>query len=271
MGFIRDLLSSIFNPNKSTAEIGQPSKTWQDEVDAVVKETPVVTVPKVPPTPDVVMHIGGDPVVNGVELHETEMTKKSIINDIIAVEGGYVDHSSDLGGETNYGITYATANKATTKKKLVAMGWDGKMRNLTKEMAYVVYEIEYWNRMNLDAIFAISPFLADKLFDQGVNVGVTRSAKWLQRALNAFNRRQKDYKDIIADGGIGNETMKALNAFIAKRGRGPAVTVLLYALVGMQANHYITISEEREANEDFTFGWFMERLSHNIRLYFDKK
>ena len=151
------------------------------------------------------------------------------------------------------------------------MGWDGKMRNLTKEMAYVVYEIEYWNRMNLDAIFAVSPFLADKLFDQGVNVGVTRSAKWLQRALNAFNRRQKDYKDINPDGGIGNETMKALNALIAKRGRGPAVTVLLYALVGMQANHYITISEEREANEDFTFGWFMERLSHNIRLYFDKK
>jgi hypothetical protein len=68
-----------------------------------------------------------------------------------------------------------------------------------------------------------------------------------------------------------SKSLSARNALITKRGRGPAVTVLLYALVGMQANHYITISEEREENEDFTFGWFMERLSHNIRLYFDKK
>ena len=271
MGFIRDFLSSIFNPNKSTAEIGQPSKTWQDEVDVVVKETPVATPPKTPTPPDVVMHIGGDPTVNGVELRETEMTKKSIINDIIAVEGGYVDHSSDLGGETNYGITYATANKATTKKKLVAMGWDGKMRNLTKEMAYVVYEIEYWNRMNLDAIFAVSPFLADKLFDQGVNCGTVRAGRWLQRSLNALNRGQKDYKDISTDGGIGKDTLAALDGLIKKRGRASTVTVLLYAIITLQGNHYITISEEREANEEFTFGWMMQRLSHNVRYYFDKK
>lgn len=270
MSYLKNVLSKLFNPNKSTAEIGQTekSKTWQDEVEVVVKETPVVTVPK---PAEVVMHMGGDPTINGDVLRETEFTKKSIIMDIIAVEGGYVNNSNDLGGETNYGITSAVANKVATKKRLVAMGWDGKMRSLTKDMAYAIYEIEYWNKMQLDSIFDISPFLADKLFDQGVNCGTVRAGKWLQRSLNALNRGQKDYKDIGVDGGIGTETLKALNGLINKRGRAATITVLLYAIITLQGNHYITISEEREASEEFTFGWMMERLSHNVRYYFDKK
>ena len=271
MGAIKSFISKLFNPNKSTAEIGQvdKSKTWQDEVDVVVKETPV-TAPA-PKAPETVMHLGGDPKVNGIVLRETEFTKKSIITDTIAVEGGYVNNANDLGGETNYGITFDVANKASTKKRLVAMGWDGKMRSLTKDMAYAIYEIEYWNKLNLDTIFEISPFLADKLFDQGVNCGTTRAGRWLQRSLNALNRGQKDYKDISTDGGIGKDTLAALNGLIKKRGRAATVTVLLYAIITLQGNHYITISEEREANEEFTFGWMMQRLSHNVRYYFDKK
>ena len=267
MRFILNLLSKVFTSNQAV-EIDQlePSKTWQDEVAKVIITAPKTTHPVIP-----IMHMGGDPTVNGNVLRETEFTKKSIITDIIAVEGGYVNHSSDLGGETNFGITYATANKVSNKKMLTAMGWDGKMRNLTQPMAYAIYDVEFWTKLNLDAIFEISPFLADKLFDQGVNCGPARAAKWLQRALNGFNRGQKDYKDLTVDGGIGNDTLIALNGLIQKRGRAGAVTVLLYAIVSFQGNHYLTIAEEREANEEFMYGWFMERLSHNLRLYFDKK
>lgn len=268
MSYILRLLGNLLNPNKSTAEIGKPN--FHDEVGAIVKVVePKPTVAK--PTPIPVIHVGGDPIVNGIRSYETEFTKDNIINGIIKLEGGYTNNSKDLGGETNLGITYAVANKSTTKKRLVAMGWDGKMSNLTKPMAFVVYEIEYWNKLNLDAIFAISPFLADKLFDQAVNCGPARAGKWLQRALNAFNRGQKDYKDITPDGGIGEKTLTALNELIKKRTRAGAVTVLLQAIIAMQGNHYITIGEEREANEEFMYGWFMERLSHNVRLYFDKK
>lgn len=258
----------LFTPTTPTVET--PSKDWQDEVASVVE----VEEPKAPVKPAEVipvMHVGGDPEVNGEQFNETQFTKRGIILATIEVEGGYVNNVKDLGGETNFGITVATANKAATKKKLVAMGWDGTMRNLTKEMAYAIYEIEYWNKLNLDALFEISPFLADKLFDQGVNVGTNRAGKWLQRALNGFNRGQKDYKDIGVDGGIGTETLTALNGLIKKRGRAGTVTVLLYALVSMQGNHYITIAEAREDNEEFMYGWFMERLSHNVRYYFDKK
>ena len=268
MSYVLRLLGNLFNPNKSTEEIGKPN--FHDEAGAVVKMTeskPVVTKPA--PVP--VVHMGGDPTVNGTRSYETEFTKESIINGIIKLEGGYTNNSKDLGGETNLGITYDVANKPTTKKRLVAMGWDGKMRSLTKPMAFAVYEIEYWNKLNLDTIFGISPFLADKLFDQAVNCGANRAGKWLQRALNAFNRGQKDYKDIGVDGGIGKDTLTALDGLIKKRSRAGAVTVLLQAIISMQGNHYITIGEDREDNEEFMYGWFMERLSHNVRLYFDKK
>ena len=37
--------------------------------------------------------------------------KTKIINEIIGVEGGYVNDPSDSGGETNFGITVAVARQ----------------------------------------------------------------------------------------------------------------------------------------------------------------
>lgn len=263
MRFIQNLLSKVFTPNKSTAEIGQceKSETWQDEVARAVIIAPKTIHPAIP-----IMHMGGDPAVNGNVLRETEFTKKSIITDIIAVEGGYVNHPSDLGGETNFGITFTTANKVSNKKMLVAMGWDGKMRNLTQPMAYAIYDVEFWTKLNLDAIFEISPFLADKLFDLGVNVGKARAAKWLQQALNVFNRKGTDYKDITVDGGIGNETLTALKAFIKVRGKDRVIKTLLKALITRQGAHYQDIALDNPKNETFMLGWF-ERLDRHIELY----
>jgi Putative secretion activating protein len=198
----------------------------------------------------------------------TYFTKAGIINGIIDAEGGYVNRKDDAGGETNFGITYAVANTRAIKKILVDdFSWDGTMLNLTRSMAYRIYEINYWNKMNLDTVFLISPSLADKLFDQSVNLGVSRTVKWLQRALNAFNRKQKDYNDIGVDGGLGNETIKSLNAFVHVRGRDNAVRNLLRALVCAQGYHYLTISEDNEDNESSTYGWYDHRLPLNLKKY----
>ena len=48
----------------------------------------------------------------------------AIIAGILVVEGGYVNHPSDPGGETNYGITKSTA---------VRHGYTGSMVDLPKE------------------------------------------------------------------------------------------------------------------------------------------
>lgn len=196
------------------------------------------------------------------------LTKSDIITGIISVEAGYANNPDDKGGETNYGITIAVA-KANAKVLQGEFKWDGTMKNLTKAMAYRIYELEYWNHLKLDDIYKTSPFLADKLFDLAVNCGKVRAGTWFQRALNAFNRKEKDYKDLVVDGGIGAKTLTALTGFVKVRGKDNAVKTLLKALICQQGTHYLDISLAREDNETFTFGWF-ERLDHHIDLYMDR-
>ena len=193
------------------------------------------------------------------------LTKENIIDSVVSVEGGYVDNPDDSGGETNFGITLTVANthsKALKEK----FNWNGTMKSFTKPMAKYVYEVDYWAKLKLDDIYKISPFLADKLFDLGVNVGKARAAKWLQEALNVFNRKAKDYKDINVDGGIGNETLTALNALIKVRGKDKAIKTLLKALITRQGAHYQEIARDSEKNETFMWGWF-ERLDRHLDLY----
>ena len=192
-------------------------------------------------------------------------TKAEILAGLLAVEGGYVNNPKDKGGETNFGITVAVANENAAMLKS-QFKWDGTMRNLTKAMAIAIYEKMYWQASSLDTIYSISPLLADKIFDLTVNCGRIRAGKWLQTALNALNRQQKDFKDISVDGRIGNDTIIALNAFIKVRGKNKALSTIQMALIGQQANHYISISITNPDNEEFVYGW-LQRCSRHIELY----
>lgn len=195
------------------------------------------------------------------------LDKQAIIAGVIAVEAGYVDHPSDKGGPTNFGITTAVAEE--NKKMLVdKFRWNGKMRDLTYDMAFAIYEVNYWNRLKLDDVLKQSAPVADKMFDIGVNCGVTRAATWLQEGLKILNRKGKDYADINVDGGIGNLSLIALNAYFAKNGYKQGSKQLLRILITSQGNHYKVITLNREANEDFIHGW-LNRLDHHIDYYQD--
>src|SRR3546814_11349502 len=67
---------------------------------------------------------------------------------------------------------------------------------------------------------------------------------FLQRALNAFNREQRDYADIIVDRQIGPKTMSALNAFLRLRTPG-GETVLMKAMEALQGERYLSLAERR--------------------------
>jgi hypothetical protein len=58
----------------------------------------------------------------------------AIIAATIALEGGYVNHSADPGGETNMGITKVTA---------VQHGYTGPMRTLPRGVAESIYYDQY--------------------------------------------------------------------------------------------------------------------------------
>jgi len=165
-------------------------------------------------------------------------------------EGGYSNHPSDRGGETMWGITIAVARD---------YGYSGNMREMPIETAKEIYRKRYWNKLNLDEVNKLSPALALKLFDMGVNMGQARAGLFLQTALNVFNKQETLYADVAEDGDIGRNTITALRAYYAKRG-ALGEKVILRAANCLQGAFYIDISRNRKANEDFTFGWFANRI-----------
>lgn len=165
-------------------------------------------------------------------------------------EGGYVDHPSDRGGETNHGITVGTARRH---------GYMGSMRSMPWETALSIYERVYFFEPNFDAVAELNTPIAVELIDTGVNMGQRWPCIWLQQSLNALNRRGKDFADVKVDGDIGPATVAALKAYLARRGQ-PGVRVLLKMLNCLQGARYIDITPNNDQNEDFVFGWFAERV-----------
>ena len=177
--------------------------------------------------------------------------KEEIINGIIKIEGGYVNDPADSGGETNYGITKRVAR---------AYGYRGKMKNLSKVKAYEIYSRLYWDKLSLDGIEELSPMIAEEMADTGVNMGVARAGRFLQRSLNVLNNREALYPDLVVDGQIGKRSIKALRTFIKVRG-DDGILVLHRMLNGLQASFYVTLAERRVKDERFMYGWFSNRVS----------
>lgn len=187
------------------------------------------------------------------KITEKDFTCEFIIRDKTDVEGGYVDDPDDNGKCTNHGITQALAEQYKTTLK-TKFGWDGNMRNLTTEMAFFIYKTHFWDKMKLDDVMKRSVFLADRLFDLGINAGKTVAVKNLQRYLNVMNNSQTYWKDIDADGAMGPKSLAALDAYIAKRG-ATGKDYLIDAMLDMQSTYYIELAERREKDEKFIYGW----------------
>lgn len=171
---------------------------------------------------------------------------------ILGTEGGYSNNAADRGGETIWGITIAVAREN---------GYTGAMRSMSKIQALGIYRAKFWHKPDFDQIVTRSRKLAAALFDYGVNSGEGAPSKALQTALNAFNRQGRDYPDMTVDGSIGPTTLRALDTFIKVRGIRDAEIVLMRALEAQRGTLFLSISASRQPNEEFTFGWFLNRLT----------
>ena len=90
-------------------------------------------------------------------------------------EGGYSNHPSDPGGPTNFGITIHDYRKYVKPDADAA-----DVRAMRLDEAKAIYRTKYWNAQRCDALPAGVDYA---VFDYGVNSGVGRSAKVLQRVL----------------------------------------------------------------------------------------
>jgi lysozyme family protein len=99
---------------------------------------------------------------------------------VLRWEGGYVNHPSDPGGETNFGISKRAHP-------------DLDMKILTKEMAKKIYRKEYWDKVRGDDL---PDEIAVAVMDYAVNSGVDQASEALQGIVHA-----------VVDGHIGDKTI----------------------------------------------------------------
>jgi lysozyme family protein len=116
-------------------------------------------------------------------------------------EGGYVDDPADPGGATNMGITLATYREWSDDPHL----GDLQVKDMPPKTAGAIYRSLYWNRLRADAL---PPGVDLSVFDMGVNAGIWRSARLLQRALG--------FAGDAVDGAIGPATLAAAKRFDAR-------------------------------------------------------
>lgn len=175
-----------------------------------------------------------------------------IILSILAVEGGYVSHPDDPGGETNFGITKKTAE---------SHGYLGSMKELPKDVAMDIYASSYITKPSFDTVLTVSEPVGTKLIDAGVNVGTGRVSKWYQQSLNAYSRNCKDYPCIAVDGVIGSNTINTHRKLIRVRGSKLSCQLLLKAIDSYQGSHYLSLTSMGA----FTVGWMDHRIG-NVKV-----
>jgi len=118
----------------------------------------------------------------------------TILDEIIRREGGYVNHPSDRGGPTNFGITAQTLG---AWRKLGRPATAAEVQALTETEARAIYRHQYITGPGFEVI--THPALLHLLIDAGVHSGPKRAVQWLQAALG-----------VTADGIIGPKTRAAL-------------------------------------------------------------
>ncbi|WP_198328652.1 glycoside hydrolase family 108 protein [Psychrobacter faecalis] len=111
----------------------------------------------------------------------------TIFERLMLHEGGYVNHPSDPGGETMWGVTKRVAR---------ANGYNGPMRSLPKSTAKAITEKSYYKAVKGDQLDRL---IAWQLTDAAYNHGNRQAVKFLQRAVG-----------VTADGLIGPRTLAAV-------------------------------------------------------------
>lgn len=171
-------------------------------------------------------------------------------------EGGYVNDPDDAGGETYKGISrrynpswegWAIIDnyKESDENFPACLYEDSGLQTSVK----LFFKQQYWDKNLLDEFD--DQELAEEMFDTGVNMGVSRAAKFLQESMNYLNKNGTLFPDIDVDTRIDNDTMQAL-LFLDQHGDIPNLLKIMNILQGM---HYLTYMSNSPTQEKYARGW----------------
>lgn len=178
---------------------------------------------------------------------------RGAITELVAREGGYVNHEADY--ETKHGIRRYSADAA---------GYRGEIRDIDVDTASRIYASNYWFRPKFDVIADVSPLIAQTMLDTGVVAGAKVAILHLQAALTTFNAISAGTRiygdDLIRDGVIGPKTVAQLEAYISHREKQNGERILASRLNALQDAHFVDVALRLPAKRVFSFGWSRQRV-----------
>ncbi|MEJ6388567.1 holin-associated N-acetylmuramidase [Gymnodinialimonas ulvae] len=161
---------------------------------------------------------------------------RSISEDIVAREGGFVNDPDDPGGATKHGVTIHTMR---------ALGLDldhdgdvdvADVRLITRDLATDLFIEHYFTRPR---IHLLPQPLQATVFDMQVNAG-SNAVRILQRLLRDMGL------DIAVDGAIGPQTARAAHAALKQ---APDHLVDAYGIA--RRNYYYRLADRRAASRKY--------------------
>ncbi len=168
-----------------------------------------------------------------------------IIEPTIALEGGYVNHPKDPGGETNKGITKSVA---------VAHGYTGPMKALPHSVAVSIYYQSYLVKPGYVPLIALDPAVTSELFDTSVNMGPARPSRFFQQSLNEICPALK----LKVDGRVGPATV----AGYARCQQTLLCQAMLPRLDAKQLAEYDRLIRANPNLKVFRKGWVNHRIGN---------
>lgn len=158
----------------------------------------------------------------------------------LGVEGGYVNHPLDRGGQTNYGITQSAYDLYRQRVGLPLQP----VKFVAEDEARAIYRVDYWHGARCDLMPAP---VAIVHFDAAVNHGVSRAARLLQATAG-----------VEQDGDIGPITLGNV--------RASAAGDFARRYIDTRRRHYADIVRAVPSQAVFYRGWLnrMDALAKEI-------
>lgn len=194
---------------------------------------------------------------------------------IRVLEGSvWSNHKSDLGGETYIGISrkyhpevssvweIIDAEKKTAKNVFQkgAAAFSAHLSNIVElqQQVDIFYIVEFWDKLGLNMY---TQTLANKIFEQAIHLGKSKTVRYLQVICNAFNydaqTGERLFADLDVDGSLGKtpEKSKTATAIVELlRVRVPE-SRFVSMLNAIQCAHYLDVAATRFGNRVFMDGW----------------
>lgn len=172
----------------------------------------------------------------------------AIIMATVALEGGYVFHPSDPGGETNRGVTKAVA---------VSHGYTGPMRTLPLGVTQSIYFEGYLVKPGYAPLVELDAAVTAELFDTTVNMGPARPSRWFQQSLNALCGAK-----LSVDGKVGRGTVAAFAVCQRAIGAAKLCVSMLESLDAAQRAEYDRLVRVSAKLKVFHRGWIAHRIGN---------